>query len=58
MCIRDSYPLPPKEINQEIPRELNALIVAMIDKEPERRPSLDAIQGELRRLAEKFPPQA
>ena len=55
--ILKTYPLPPKEISHEVPGELNALIMAMIDKEPDRRPALDAITDELRRLAEKFPPQ-
>lgn len=55
--ILKTYPLPPKEISPEVPRELNELIMAMIDKEPDRRPNLDAITDELRRLAEKFPPQ-
>jgi tRNA A-37 threonylcarbamoyl transferase component Bud32 len=56
--ILKTYPLPPKEISHEVPRELNALIMAMIDKDPARRPGLDAITAELRRLTEKFPPQA
>ena len=55
--ILKTYPLPPIEISREVPGELNALIMAMIDKEPARRPALDAITDELRRLAEKFPPQ-
>lgn len=55
--ILKTYPLPPKEISHEVPGELNALIMAMIDKDPARRPTLDAITAELRRLAEKFPPQ-
>lgn len=55
--ILKTYPLPPIEISREVPGELNALIMAMIDKEPARRPALDAITDELRRLAERFPPQ-
>ncbi len=55
--ILKTYPLPPIEISREVPGELNALIMAMIDKEPARRPALDALTDELRRLAEKFPPQ-
>lgn len=55
--ILKTYPLPPIEISREVPGELNALIMAMIDKEPARRPALDALTAELRRLAEKFPPQ-
>ncbi len=53
--ILETIPLPPKEISHEIPRELNALIMAMIEKDPARRPDLEAIRAELLRLAEKFP---
>jgi ligand-binding sensor domain-containing protein/tRNA A-37 threonylcarbamoyl transferase component Bud32 len=53
--ILKTYPLPPREISREVPGELNALIMAMIDKDPALRPVLAAIQGELQRLAEKFP---
>jgi len=53
--ILETYPLPAREINPAIPRELEALIQAMIDKDPARRPALDAIETELRRLAAKFP---
>ncbi|HEX7503232.1 MAG TPA: protein kinase [Acidobacteriota bacterium] len=52
--ILETYPLPAREINPAIPAELEALIKAMIDKEPARRPALDAVESELRRLAEKF----
>jgi len=55
--ILKTYPLPPKEISHEIPRELNALVLAMIDKDPARRPDLEVIQAELMRLAGIFPPQ-
>jgi ligand-binding sensor domain-containing protein/tRNA A-37 threonylcarbamoyl transferase component Bud32 len=53
--ILKTYPLPPKEISHEIPQELNALIMAMIDKDPGQRPNLEVIRAELQRLAEKFP---
>jgi tRNA A-37 threonylcarbamoyl transferase component Bud32 len=53
--ILKTYPLPPMEISCEIPRELNALIMAMIDKEPAQRPLPAAIRGELLRLTDKFP---
>ncbi|MBN2400026.1 MAG: protein kinase [Candidatus Aminicenantes bacterium] len=56
--ILETTPLPPKEISHEIPRELNALIMAMIDKDPARRPDLEIIRTELMRLAEKFPLQS
>jgi ligand-binding sensor domain-containing protein/tRNA A-37 threonylcarbamoyl transferase component Bud32 len=56
--IMKTYPLPPREISSEIPLELNALIMAMIDKDPAQRPVLAAIRGELQRLAEKFPAQS
>ncbi|MEI6613451.1 MAG: two-component regulator propeller domain-containing protein [Chrysiogenales bacterium] len=56
--ILSSYPLPPMEISREIPRELNALIMVMIDKEPSQRPLLASIRAELQRLAEKFPLQS
>jgi ligand-binding sensor domain-containing protein/tRNA A-37 threonylcarbamoyl transferase component Bud32 len=52
--ILETYPLPAREINPGIPRELEALIKAMIDKDPARRPALDAVENELRRLAAKF----
>jgi serine/threonine-protein kinase len=53
--ILKTYPLPPREISPEVPRELNVLIMAMIDKDPARRPGLDSIMADLRRLTEKFP---
>jgi serine/threonine-protein kinase len=52
--ILETYPLPVREINAGIPRELEALIRAMIDKDPARRPGLDDIDSELQRLAAKF----
>jgi len=55
--ILKTYPLPPREISREIPQELNALIMVMIDKDPAQRPVLAAIRGELLRLADKFPAQ-
>jgi len=55
--ILKTYPLPPIEICGGVPRELNALIMAMIDKDPVRRPSLESIQAELLRLAGKYPPR-
>ncbi len=57
--ILETYPLPVREINAAIPAELEALIKAMIDKEPALRPALAAIESELRRLAAKFvrPPE-
>jgi ligand-binding sensor domain-containing protein/tRNA A-37 threonylcarbamoyl transferase component Bud32 len=53
--ILETYPLAAGQINPLIPLDLEALIKAMIDKEPVRRPALAAVEGELRRLAEKFP---
>ncbi len=53
--ILETYPLAAGQINSLIPPDLDALIKAMIDKEPARRPTLAAVEGELRRLAEKFP---
>jgi ligand-binding sensor domain-containing protein/tRNA A-37 threonylcarbamoyl transferase component Bud32 len=57
--ILETYPLAAGEINSLIPPDLEALIKAMIDKEPARRPALAVVEGELRRLAEKFsgPPE-
>ncbi|MCX6555894.1 MAG: serine/threonine-protein kinase, partial [Candidatus Aminicenantes bacterium] len=55
--ILKTYPLPPMEISGDVPEELNALIMAMIDKDPDRRPLLAAIQAELLRLAELYPPR-
>jgi len=50
--ILETYPLPVREINPAIPRDLEALITAMIDKDPERRPSLAAVEKRLKQLAE------
>ncbi len=52
--ILETYPLPAREINPGIPRQLDALIKAMIDKDPARRPALAAVEGELQHLAEKL----
>jgi len=48
--ILETYPLPVREINPAIPRDLEALIKAMIDKNPERRPSLAEIESGLKKL--------
>jgi ligand-binding sensor domain-containing protein/tRNA A-37 threonylcarbamoyl transferase component Bud32 len=53
--ILKTVPLPPREISPGVPRELNDLIMAIVDKDPERRPLLPAIQAELQRLAVKYP---
>jgi ligand-binding sensor domain-containing protein/tRNA A-37 threonylcarbamoyl transferase component Bud32 len=53
--ILKTYPLPPKEISHEVPAGLNALIMAMIEKDPQLRPGLEAIRAELERLAKKYP---
>jgi len=55
--ILKSYPLPPREISREIPKELNSLIMAMIDKAPEQRPGLEAVRAALQRLAKTYPPE-
>jgi ligand-binding sensor domain-containing protein/tRNA A-37 threonylcarbamoyl transferase component Bud32 len=52
--ILETYPLPAREVNPGIPRELEALIKAMIDKDPARRPTLDEIERVLRRVAARF----
>ena len=51
--ILETYPLAARVINPAIPRELEALIQAMIDKDPARRPLLAAVEKELLRLAEE-----
>jgi serine/threonine-protein kinase len=51
--ILETYPLAVRVINPAIPRELETLIQAMIDKDPARRPSLATVQSELLRLAEE-----
>ncbi len=51
--ILETYPLPAREINPAIPPELGALVAAMIDKDPRRRPSLEMIEEELRKLADE-----
>jgi ligand-binding sensor domain-containing protein/tRNA A-37 threonylcarbamoyl transferase component Bud32 len=58
--ILETYPLPAREINPGIPADLEALVKAMIDKDPALRPDLAAVESELRRLAEKFsgPPES
>ncbi len=55
--ILETYPLPAREINAAIPRDLEALIQAMIDKDPSRRPPLATVEKELLRLAAEFPVQ-
>ncbi len=50
--ILDTEPLPAREINPAVPPEAEALIAAMIDKDPARRPSLQGIEEQLRKLAE------
>ncbi len=55
--ILETYPVTAREINPAIPVELDALIQAMINKDPAKRPALADICAELERLAEKFPPQ-
>jgi ligand-binding sensor domain-containing protein/tRNA A-37 threonylcarbamoyl transferase component Bud32 len=55
--ILETYPLPVREINAAIPRDLEALIKAMIDKDPSRRPPLAAVEKELLRLAAELPVQ-
>jgi serine/threonine-protein kinase len=54
--ILKTYPLPPREICPDIPRELSSLIVRMLDKEPGRRPGLDDLAQQLQHLAETHPP--
>ena len=53
--ILETYPMPVREIDAAIPAELDALIASMIDKKPERRPSLETIQAVLRRLGATQP---
>ncbi len=48
--ILETYPLPVRQINPAIPRDLEALLQAMIDKDPGRRPSLDEIESRLKKL--------
>lgn len=48
--ILETYPLPAREINPEVPPELEALIAAMIDKDPAKRPTLAEIAAELDKL--------
>lgn len=50
--ILDTQPLPAREINPAVPPEAEALIAAMIDKDPARRPSLKEIEDQLKKLAE------
>ncbi|HOW45362.1 MAG TPA: two-component regulator propeller domain-containing protein [Candidatus Aminicenantes bacterium] len=50
--ILDTEPLPAREINPAVPPEAGALIAAMIDKDPARRPSLPEIEEQLKKLAE------
>ncbi|MBN2344969.1 MAG: protein kinase [Candidatus Aminicenantes bacterium] len=54
--ILETDPLPAREIDPGIPRELEALIQAMIAKDPERRPRLETIADELQRLTDRFAP--
>lgn len=41
-------PAPPKQINPDIPQALSDLIFKMLDKDPERRPGLEAVLEVLR----------
>lgn len=50
--ILDTEPLPAREINPAVPPEAEALIAAMIDKDPARRPSLREIEDQLSKLSE------
>jgi len=50
--ILDTEPLSAREINPAVPPEAEALIAAMIDKDPARRPSLKEIEDQLKKLAE------
>jgi serine/threonine-protein kinase len=50
--ILETYPVPAREINPDVPPELDALVTAMIDKDPERRPALDTVEKRLKQLAE------
>ncbi|HSQ35313.1 MAG TPA: protein kinase, partial [Candidatus Binatia bacterium] len=54
--ILQTYPLPPREISRELPQELNALVMAMIAKEPQQRPGLGEIEATLQSLLKKFGP--
>jgi serine/threonine protein kinase len=47
-------PRPPRELWPEIPTRLERLLVAMLAKEPERRPSMLAIAAELERIDEEM----
>ncbi len=48
--ILETYPVPAREINPETPPALEALIAAMIDKDPAKRPTLAEIAAELDKL--------
>lgn len=48
--ILETYPVPAREISPDVPPELEALIAAMIDKDPAKRPSLAEIEAELDKL--------
>jgi ligand-binding sensor domain-containing protein/tRNA A-37 threonylcarbamoyl transferase component Bud32 len=50
--ILDTDPLPAREINPAVPPAAEALIAAMIDKDPARRPPLRQIEKQLEELAE------
>lgn len=50
--ILDTEPLPAREINPAVPPAAEALIAAMIDKDPARRPTLTEIEERLEKLAE------
>lgn len=48
--ILETYPVQAREINPEIPPELDALVTAMIDKDPLRRPALEEIESRLKKI--------
>ncbi len=49
--ILETVPVPLRELLPDVPAELEALVSAMIQKDPNRRPALETIADELRRLS-------
>jgi serine/threonine protein kinase len=49
--IRSADPTPPQDINPDISAALNGIILQVLDKDPQRRPTAAAMRQQLEQLA-------